>query len=410
MSIQTCTADDIHLLNRTKSYILTATFLYESVITDSKLNAHSAKLWQILFSKARFHPNLEIKVSYIALAKLLGKSTRTISRYIAILSKKGYLIVKENFRVDGSQSCNTFYVRVPENLIKDAKNIKNRTAHQKETSVDIQSNTLNSIDSASTSAKKSAGSLLSLVQKNLNEISCPNTSYLDDKNVIPLDDKNVIQKDINKINKITKQNKNVVISEFCTKQISNTDKTKLTEVPIKPDIKLSQLENSMSVIKQSIQALKKKCAQAESSWHEETDGSLKFTKGKFFGELDSAYENELEKLRSLEDAYKKQMQTNENDKKLHSEMLFSKDAEDARNISCSVLNYLENSLKTIGYKDNSLIRLLNEVCFEVRFGSLRVSCSTGSEISVLHAVHIALKLIREQRWQTPFLLSQSMQA
>src|SRR5579864_2839205 len=101
MSSQPCSSRDILDINKSKEYTLIATTLLENVLTDTRLNAQSVKLWQLLFNQARYNPNLDIKISYSYLSKKLGKSTRTIARYVVTLQNAGYLIVTHNFDKNG---------------------------------------------------------------------------------------------------------------------------------------------------------------------------------------------------------------------------------------------------------------------------------------------------------------------
>lgn len=45
--------------------------------------------------------------------------------------------------------------------------------------------------------------------------------------------------------------------------------------------------------------------------------------------------------------------------------------------------------------------LANEIAYAVRFGALRKSAKTQDELSIERALHIALKLIRQNKWTTP---------
>lgn len=105
-----CSASDIQAINQTKEYTLTATYLLETVIKDTSLNAQAQKLWQLLFTRARFHENLEVTLSHKELALELNRSTRTIARYVQVLCDTGYLLVKPNFN-DGGQgvTCNIIW-------------------------------------------------------------------------------------------------------------------------------------------------------------------------------------------------------------------------------------------------------------------------------------------------------------
>ena len=56
-----------------------------------------------------------------------------------------------------------------------------------------------------------------------------------------------------------------------------------------------------------------------------------------------------------------------------------------------------------------LPRLLNEISYAVRFGELQKEHRTKKSLSIQHAISIALKLVREKRWQTPRGLASIME-
>jgi hypothetical protein len=126
VNIAICNANEIHTLNKTKEYTLTCTYLLEKVITDTNICGQSAKLWQILFNRARFHTNLEVNISYQELSKVLKRSARSICRYISSLINHGYLATKHNYDIDGSQKENTIYIRCPQYFINEAQQLKDR--------------------------------------------------------------------------------------------------------------------------------------------------------------------------------------------------------------------------------------------------------------------------------------------
>ncbi|MEO8964678.1 MAG: hypothetical protein ABI370_08405 [Gammaproteobacteria bacterium] len=60
--------------------------------------------------------------------------------------------------------------------------------------------------------------------------------------------------------------------------------------------------------------------------------------------------------------------------------------------------------KTHNYTSDAK-KVFNEIIYAVRFGSLRIA-QNGDILSITHAVSIALKLLRENRWQTPAPMKQ----
>lgn len=109
---------DLLALTETKEYTAFSTALLESILTHPRLSGKSAQLWQILYSKARFDSELKVCVSVEHLAELLLKSLRQTQRYISLLESLGFLLVEYNFREKSrGQLSNTFYIRVPEELL-----------------------------------------------------------------------------------------------------------------------------------------------------------------------------------------------------------------------------------------------------------------------------------------------------
>ena len=100
--------------------------MIEGVLTDPNLNAQTVKLWQLVFTRARFNSNLEVRLSYQELAQLLHRSIRSIVRYTKTLCHYGYLELNHNYNLDGGQGFNTFCIRIPMTTIHQARQTKDR--------------------------------------------------------------------------------------------------------------------------------------------------------------------------------------------------------------------------------------------------------------------------------------------
>ncbi len=432
MKARPCLPEDIVDINRRKEYTLISTDLLESVLTDVRLNAQTAKLWQILFNKARYNPNLEIKISYSYLGKMLGKSTRTIARYVELLQRSGYLVVTHNFDKNGGQRPSSISVRVPELSIEHAKKRKDRPTQNQsytnetwikkseypnpedtvpvtpliETPIDVtemevtddsiivlretlatrsdddlseQSSYINKNDSIETIGDNVDET--SSIHTNPSEILAPQQ----DKNDRGGYDINVIQKDSNQkeINKNNNNNNVVSISEVESKasKIQNLENEieQLNKSLVEGNEKLLRTENHTLMYEQA-----KKNSKLEASLH-----LARIT---------------LERLQKEIKENKRQVQTAEKITSDHSFMLAK--AGD-RPLLPFTFKRLVKSLEGYGYKGSTLNSLINEVVFEVRFGSL-INCNrTKNPLSIDNAVNIALKLVREKRWTTPVLLKQS---
>ena len=67
------------------------------------------------------------------------------------------------------------------------------------------------------------------------------------------------------------------------------------------------------------------------------------------------------------------------------------------------LNYrrLSQALMDLDYQGEERNRLLNEVIYAIRFGSLRIKQGSEKPLPMEHAINIALKLVRAGRWCQP---------
>jgi len=91
--------------------------------------------------------------------------------------------------------------------------------------------------------------------------------------------------------------------------------------------------------------------------------------------------------------------------KLNSDEKYVHNVPGSRQMSEFTFKRLYKMLSGLNYRNDSLNCLLNEIVFEVRFGSLTYKQDSTSELDVDHAVNIAVKLVRERRWKKPTKLS-----
>src|SRR5579872_5454816 len=119
-------AETIRKLNETKQYTLMATALLEKVLTDSNLTSAAAKLWEYLYTKAIMSENLSVRIKYKDLAEIFDRSERSMKRYVDNLKNNGYLHVESNFHYHG-QRANTFFLRIPDAILKSLEQSKDRT-------------------------------------------------------------------------------------------------------------------------------------------------------------------------------------------------------------------------------------------------------------------------------------------
>ncbi|MHB1948725.1 MAG: helix-turn-helix domain-containing protein [Gammaproteobacteria bacterium] len=413
MSAQPCLPQDIIEVNRNKEYTLISTNLLESVLTDTRLNAQTTKLWQILFNYARFNPNFEIKISYGYLAKKLGKSERTISRYVELLQDTGYLLVKHNFDKNGGQRPSTISVRVPEETIEHTKKKKDR--HNKngfnntETSI-IEANDCynqseltyreNPENVTEPQFSSNNSNVLCGTDQNNEQVQATNqpldrieinnlcsrdeedcdliSSTLQDKNDGGGDDINVLHKDNNKKD-INKNNNNNVVPFF-------KDKEQITAI-----------QNEINILEQQLAEGDKQLTSIKD--HEQLYGQIK-KNSRIQAALHLSRIALEKKYREIEENTKQQ----KTDLELKTNPILILNKAGERVLPTFTFKRLINSLKSYGYGGNSLNVLINEIVFEARFGSLIKCNKTKSALSVDKAINIALKLVREKRWSSPVML------
>lgn len=416
MSAKPCLPEDIFEVNKNKEYTLISTDLLESVLTDTRLNAQTTKLWQILFNKARYNPSFEVKISYSYLAKKLGKSTRTIARYVDALQNTGYLIVSHNFDNNGGQRPSTLSVRVPSTSIEQTNKRKDRVnkkhsinnvllLNEKEcekiedkvtkehpvnvtklnnepTSISVLCETICNRDNSTvidfqSDNKEIESSIINTdVTPSNQEISSMEING-QDRNDREWYDSNVIQKDNNKkeIN-----NNNIVVS-------------------------FSPNENKIKKIRQDIQILEQRLIEGDKNLLPIQDHILRYDQMRKNMEMEASLRLAYIALERV----KNEIIKNEKKDKVLSDLdnpRFMLDKEGERIIPIFTFKRLVKSLKCYGYSGNMLNTLINEIIFEVRFGSLINSNKAKTTLSVDNAINIGLKLVREKKWSTPVCFMQ----
>ncbi len=435
MHAHSCLPKDIIEINKSKEYTLISTHLLESVLTDNKLNAQTTKLWQILFSKARYNENLEIKISYAYLAKKLGRSARTISRYIDTLINAGYLVVKHNFDKNGGQRPNTISVRVPDNIIQQVRQNKDRYTkndcnsnntvvnynHEEPLTSDKYENRLaatetktkttaqNVLCETSITSSMSDGdnihpkeplqsSLIPQEQKNKAndniianptfEIRSPSTNQIINPTYDNIDrggdDINGIHKDNNKKD-INNNNNIVVVSDSKNSSSINTPIMLLEQ-------KIKTLRQQLTIKNEQIGKLK--------------DHQLRYEQIRKATEI----EGELNVTRFILERTKKQIETsfleNLNQSKISDDPMYMFKKLGERSLTLFTFKRLVKLLEALGYGGNTLNYLINEIVFEARFGSLTKCNKSQMPLDLNNAINIAIKLVREKRWTTPKLFKE----
>jgi len=419
MLVKACDAIDILELNKKKEYTLTATCILESVLTNPNLNAQTVKLWQILFNRARFHSNLKVDISYNELAKKLHRSCRSISRYVRTLVQEGYLLVDENFSNDGSQRPNTLYIRIPSVVVEEVKNKKDRVVNKasfssidsgvldtysiegSESPSNYQHNKIeDEINSVAADSMDTSSQTLSSLKKDITVSSM--TMALNDKIDVGEDDKSDVHKD--SIEKAIIKNNNVVDSiHSVSKSISSFEPTEKADQQISDNVLRETVDDAQDI--QDQQEIN----------NMESEISLLYVK---LSKVKSTEQSTIfDKIRRLQATVttinvlmkqRKQAKTLVNSSAtlpigIHNfidlTMDFSK-VTGERELSLAEMARIKRTIeKSPTYASNAK-NVSNEIIYAVRFGSLRIA-QNGEILSITHAVSIALKLLRENRWETP---------
>jgi hypothetical protein len=395
-TFMSCRAQEIIELNKRKEYTLTATPLLDLLLSDPNLTSQSSKLWQLLFNKARFNPELEIKISYKTLGEQLNKSTRTIQRYITTLVNLGYLVISNNYKNDGGQTVNTIFVRFPKHKISLAKSTKDRvktTQIKPEENQNVFLNTTNEYE---------------------NVIACPqemlNTKQVATSNVgvkidVEGDDKNVVH-----YNNIINNNNNNVGSFF---QESNSTEIENTKTETIPD-NSSNVENETKSIKEQLEATKQLLTQAiiqyNAAKQRENTGDVlqRYNTGRAISALEGEKTHFEQKIEYLTKALLEKQNTYNLQDSIINDPCFIANKPGERRVEPSIFSMLTKKLSAYGVDGSNKNRLINEILLESRFGSLVKSCFTKQEMSIENSVNIALKLVRENRWKTPLLMQQQV--
>ena len=384
-SIEVCSSYEIRELNERKRYTLAATELINAVITDSKLTAAAAKLWQFLYSHASLDPSLKTNFTYERLAEAFGKSIRTIMRYIKDLREKGYLRVEANFTYMGQQA-NTFYVRFPKAVIQEIQQTKDRAKL-----VIFPPNTGGEITSQEMTRPLGNKSAVQAEDRLCEHLKIGEKESWEAANsVTPRGDRIGIHNtkdlllDIN--NKIT--NNNVVVNLNGKEEKDDDSQSKQYS-----DLKamLKQRQQQLNEIRNQYTAL---CQNNRSrdAIHKVYDQKRA---------LDAKMSSLELAILQIEDKLKRAEQGGPSPSAQVSSPIDYANVSGKRAVSEFDVKRLKKGLVELKLTSHDIARLTNEIVFAARFGSLQMSKDSGREISLQHSINIALKLVREGRWETP---------
>jgi transposase len=434
-----CTAEEIHEINQKKEYTLISTQLMEYLLQDPKINAEANQCWQTLFRKARFHANLEVTMSYVELAENLSKSKRTVMRYVKILKEAGYLVVKQNSDTKNGLLANTFLVRVPTSIIKKVSSTKDRAVKKSDLSkkkdndashliqvlsgddVLNQEITLNRVEdkrkvvslkegaawkdrpkegsqrqAAAREGDPSEGKPreTSINVHSISEEEVASLHGLSDRSIVTPHDRHAISYNNKYLNNKNNNRDSTLILEQVPSEGEGSGFLGDCCCDSTNEDKIFQIEQEIAKLRDT-----------------EKEVSLGIKQGAMtYAELQKtgAIRSEIDVLEMKRDLLKKEeaKKTRMVDLKrnLKTDSRYIANQGDANRISSFTFKRLVKELKLYGRDDEWLPWLINEIIYEVRFGSLTKSKVTGKRLSLDHGINIALKLVREGRWTTPTAL------
>ncbi len=212
-----------------------------------------------------------------------------------------------------------------------------------------------------------------------------NHSDAGDKNDNPSRDNNVIQKENNyKLKNNNNEKFNSITSE------NNKDEMLLSTLEFKKDIK-----QKIKILIKRKEILTQKLNRSNHS--KDVTYELLRQIGIVEDQIQFLTDTQQQEFKKREHDTKKLKQQSE----LVENPYYVATLQGEREIKQNMIIKTIQELSNLGYPQKEANRLTNELIFETRFGSLRQSKLQGKGLTVQHALHIGLKLIREKRWSTP---------
>ncbi len=391
---------------------------HDQTITDA------AKLcWQALFELAFFDSNWSITVSKSELAQELNKSPSTIARLLNQLEQADY--IKRHHRIeDNAWQASCIDVRLPQAALAQLSSAQDRkkpthSEHNPNVALNPDDQNINDTDvllqddgvNQDNDAQNSTCEVLlgmpapsnpdasgypedatlvdaATVSVAAQETSSPHNESL----VIPSPNlqqglsTNETRKNNNKFNKINTTTEPVVVN-FITSKNTEWDET------------LSDSETQMQQYQTQIQALN---AQLRTPQPNDAKWALLKQLALLEGALADAKQQQVTAKQQKQKAHAETQRL----ANLTSNRHFCQQLSGPRPVSDFQLRRIEKSLQDAAIPSSDRIRVLNEIVFEIRFGSLTHQRDTQRPLTTNHAINIALKLVREGRWQVPVPLTQ----
>lgn len=421
---------DIIFFSEQKEYTLIPTLFLNHLVADSRLIKGAANLWQILFNFAKGNKELATSVRYKKLADILGKSTKTIIRYVQSLKNAGYLGIQPNYRDNGGKSINTFYLQIPPEILNQLQKAPDRRKNKTtDTTVFTNTNPIhstpaykedNSEDSpASALYTKEATSHENVLRETLIETPCEENDPKSAQNVIeeiethsdhnPVKTKETSAQPSSKVSFSTPCDSFVTtpcdrtvttINNNLKEILNNNSAVVVDQFDINLNLSLgcdkAPLHTKISAINNEIATLEK----------QETDLAMQ-SHGKGSQDKLSLFQQRRKIAQTINTLVSQkdilQAQLKEQSKVHENNIQFEKQisGEGPRQLAGSHAARLEVFLQQTLLTPHQRQQLRQEIIYAIRFGSLVHSCQNKQPMSLGHSLNIALKLVKEGRWERP---------
>jgi DNA-binding Lrp family transcriptional regulator len=339
---------------------------------QSPLSDGAVICWQTLFEMAFFNEEWSVQISKKDLAIELNKSPATVARLLKELGE-GHYISREATKINNVHYASRIFVRLPDSLIKELEQAPDRRKPK-----------INTVIPLPTQARE-----MSKIKPVI-----PNNS----KFYVELNDNNE-QNSFVKINKgpvqkreggyikneTTNKNNNINNKYILNNNANCASKTKIVVDDKKGKEEKENLKMRIKQLGDNIQNFYEYQAKATCP-----DERLSyFQKIRQLGAIQTALEQDLHQLARKKEAKAK-----------HYTLPYLA-ASGNRPLAPHQAERLKMEVARLTQDADKQKQTINEIAYAVRFGNLQVSYQSHEAVSVEHALNIALKLLRENRWETP---------
>jgi len=371
---------------RTKEYRLFPTSVFSHIRNDENLQEGAIICWITLFELSYFDKDWCIQISHKELSKYLGnKSERTIYRWLKQLTSFGYL---EMYKSRGEIA--TYAVRFPAEAVLDIlKNTPDRKYSSTSQPIKKQFSEIKSQNCVRSVEKDKPDK--NSIPNSLGKIGEVSTNKVCDKNVsTPMTNLTKSQDKSDTYSLYNNINTNINIT---------SGKTDPSNVVVDPEI--IESEKNINALQQQLEEIEKNIHDVNQSLTKTLTPQQRMKNLEFYRKLDDRrfyIKNAMDLKKRIKEENlqnKLVLQTLQEKPKHFVEQL------GLRPISEFQYHRLRKSLGDIGIPNEKINQITNEVIFEIRFGSLKKCYKTQVEMSIDHAINVALKILREGRWEQP---------